>query len=215
MNAKRRENMVGVLPKRRILMRHGKSQGNWDTTTYTNVPDHNIQSTAQGMTQILRAGEHLCCVMDSAILHVPLRLHSLDAPRAQTMFLEEEDHRVREELQVRKRDLGNFQVKERMNEISMTVFRLPVFYKQRDFRFYPAWAFGLPIWLLRIPLYIMELGIWIAHTYYTIGFAPSASRTLVVANTLGTLFLQLVFVLGGFVIAKDDIEPWMIWGYYI
>ncbi|KAL5155497.1 ABC transporter G family member 39 [Glycine soja] len=129
-----------------------------------------------------------------------------------------------------------------MAELSMTVFRLPVFYKQRDFRFYPAWAFGLPIWLLRIPLSIMESGIWIALTYYTIGFAPSASRfirqflalfaihqmalslfrflaaagrTLVVANTLGTLSLQLVFVLGGFVIAKDDIEPWMMWGYYL
>ncbi|XP_061340261.1 pleiotropic drug resistance protein 2-like isoform X2 [Gastrolobium bilobum] len=129
-----------------------------------------------------------------------------------------------------------------MAELSMTVMRLPVFYKQRDFMFYPAWAFGLPIWVLRIPLSLMESGIWIVLTYYTIGFAPSASRffrqflalfgihqmalslfrfiaaagrTLVVANTMGTLTLQLVFVLGGFIIAKDDIEPWMIWGYYI
>ncbi|KAL2660639.1 hypothetical protein AAZX31_03G173400 [Glycine max] len=127
-------------------------------------------------------------------------------------------------------------------ELSMTVYRHPVFYKQRDFKFYPAWAFGLPIWLLRIPLSIMESGIWIVLTYYTIGFAPSASRffrqflalfgihqmalslfrflaaagrTLVVANTLGTFSLQLVFVLGGFVIAKDDIEPWIMWGYYL
>jgi len=61
-------------------------------------------------------------------------------------------------------------------ELSMTVYRHPVFYKQRDFKFYPAWAFGLPIWLLRIPLSIMESGIWIVLTYYTIGFAPSASR---------------------------------------
>nr|KYP71090.1 Pleiotropic drug resistance protein 2 [Cajanus cajan] len=129
-----------------------------------------------------------------------------------------------------------------MAELSMTVFRLPVFYKQRDFMFFPAWAFGLPIWILRIPLSIMESGIWIILTYYTIGFAPSASRffrqflalfgihqmalslfrfvasagrTLVVSNTLGTLTLQLIFVLGGFIVAKDDIEPWMIWGYYI
>ncbi|KAL2345198.1 hypothetical protein Fmac_006483 [Flemingia macrophylla] len=46
-------------------------------------------------------------------------------------------------------------------------------------------------------------------------FVAAAGRTLVVANTLGTLVLQLTFVLGGFIIAKDDIEPWMIWGYYI
>lgn len=63
-----------------------------------------------------------------------------------------------------------------MAELAMTVFRLPVFYKQRDFLFYPAWAFGLPIWVLRIPLSLMESGIWIFLTYYTIGFAPSASR---------------------------------------
>lgn len=129
-----------------------------------------------------------------------------------------------------------------MAELAMTVFRLPVFYKQRDFLFYPAWAFGLPIWVLRIPLSFMESGIWIILTYYTIGFAPAASRffkqflaffgihqmalslfrfiaalgrTQVVANTLGTFTLLLVFVLGGFIVAKNDIEPWMIWGYYI
>lgn len=129
-----------------------------------------------------------------------------------------------------------------MAELAMTVFRLPVFYKQRDFLFYPAWAFGLPIWVLRIPLSFMESGIWIILTYYTIGFAPAASRffkqflaffgihqmalslfrfiaavgrTQVVANTLGTFTLLMVFVLGGFIVSKNDIEPWMIWGYYV
>ncbi|KAL5545906.1 hypothetical protein UlMin_005593 [Ulmus minor] len=129
-----------------------------------------------------------------------------------------------------------------MAELAMTVFRLPVFYKQRDFLFYPAWAFCLPIWVLRIPLSFVESLIWIVLTYYTIGFAPAASRffkqllaffgihqmalslfrfiaavgrTQVVANTLGTFTLLMVFVLGGFIVAKNDIEPWMIWGYYI
>ena len=63
-----------------------------------------------------------------------------------------------------------------MAELAMTVFRLPVFYKQRDSLFYPAWAFALPIWLLRIPISLIESGIWIVLTYYTIGFAPAASR---------------------------------------
>ena len=63
-----------------------------------------------------------------------------------------------------------------MAELAITIFRLPVFFKQRDFMFYPAWAFGLPIWILRIPLSLMESAIWIILTYYTIGFAPSASR---------------------------------------
>ena len=63
-----------------------------------------------------------------------------------------------------------------MQELSMTVFRLPVFYKQRDLLFYPAWAFAMPIWVLRIPVSLIESGIWIVLTYYTIGFAPAASR---------------------------------------
>ncbi|XP_024991926.1 pleiotropic drug resistance protein 2-like isoform X2 [Cynara cardunculus var. scolymus] len=127
-------------------------------------------------------------------------------------------------------------------ELALTIMRLPVFFKQRDSLFYPAWAFALPIWIMKIPISIMESVIWIVLTYYTIGFAPSASRffkqllayiglhqmalslfrfiaalgrTQVVANALGTFSLLIVFVLGGFIVAKDDIEPWMIWGYYI
>lgn len=63
-----------------------------------------------------------------------------------------------------------------MAELALTIFRLPVFFKQRDSLFYPAWAFALPIWLLRIPVSLIESGIWILLTYYTIGFAPAADR---------------------------------------
>ncbi|MCD9561243.1 Pleiotropic drug resistance protein 2 [Datura stramonium] len=127
-------------------------------------------------------------------------------------------------------------------ELGLTIIRLPVFYKQRDSLFYPAWAFALPIWLLRIPLSFMESLIWIVLTYYTVGFAPPASRffrqflayfashlsaislfrfiaalgrTQVVANTLSTITMLIVFLLGGFIVAKDDLEPWIQWGYYI
>lgn len=61
-------------------------------------------------------------------------------------------------------------------ELGLTTMRLPVFFKQRDSLFYPAWAFVLPIWIMKIPISIMESLIWICLTYYTIGFAPSASR---------------------------------------
>ncbi|XP_058087713.1 pleiotropic drug resistance protein 2 isoform X2 [Magnolia sinica] len=128
-----------------------------------------------------------------------------------------------------------------MAELPMTVYRLPVFYKQRDFLFYPPWAFGLPIWVLRIPLSLMESGIWVTLTYYVIGFAPpamrffrqflvffcthqmalslfrfiaAAGRTVVVANTFGTFALLVIFVFGGFVVSKDDIQPWWMWGYW-
>lgn len=128
-----------------------------------------------------------------------------------------------------------------MAELAMTVVRLPVYYKQRDLLFYPAWAFSLPIWVLRIPLSFLESGIWIILTYYVVDFAPSASRffrqflllfwahqmslslfrfiasvgrTLVVSNTFGSFALLLIFVLGGFVISKDAVRPWWIWGYW-
>ncbi|ESW34861.1 hypothetical protein PHAVU_001G187700 [Phaseolus vulgaris] len=128
------------------------------------------------------------------------------------------------------------------SEQAMVVSRLPVFYKQRDFKFYPAWAFLLPIWVLRIPISFVESAIWVVLTYYPIGFAPSASRFFkqflllfsvhqmasslfrlvgaigrshVVANIMSGLTYQLMFVLGGFVLSKDDTKPWMIWGYYV
>ncbi|XP_031499770.1 pleiotropic drug resistance protein 2-like isoform X2 [Nymphaea colorata] len=127
-------------------------------------------------------------------------------------------------------------------ELALTVTRLPVFYKQRDFLFYPSWAFALPIYIFRIPLSVLESGLWICLTYYTIGFAPAASRffrqflaylcihqmalalfrflaavgrTLVIANTIGTFALLVVFALGGFVISRDDIQPWWIWAFWL
>ena len=55
-------------------------------------------------------------------------------------------------------------------EIPMTLLRLPVFYKQRDLRFHPAWAYSLPAWIVKIPLTFVEVGIWVFLTYYVIGF---------------------------------------------
>ncbi|KAL0437009.1 UNVERIFIED_CONTAM: Pleiotropic drug resistance protein 2 [Sesamum radiatum] len=106
-----------------------------------------------------------------------------------------------------------------MQELAMTVFRLPVFFKQRDSLFYPAWAFALPLGysvfhfrffkqlLAFIGVHQMALSLF--------RFIAAAGRTQVVANTLGTFALLLVFVLGGFIVAKDDIKDWMIWGYYV
>ncbi|KAJ9537153.1 hypothetical protein OSB04_029886 [Centaurea solstitialis] len=128
-----------------------------------------------------------------------------------------------------------------MAELALTVMRLPVFYKQRDSLLYPAWAFALPIWILRIPLSFMESGIWVVLTYYTIGYAPEATRffqqfltffvihqmalalfrllaavarTEVLSNTLGAFTLLLIVSLGGFIVAKED-NGWMSWGFYV
>ncbi|MCO5612472.1 hypothetical protein L7F22_066739 [Adiantum nelumboides] len=127
-------------------------------------------------------------------------------------------------------------------EISLSVDRLPVFYKERDQMFYPAWASSIPTFIMRVPLSILESFIWVALTYYVIGFAPEASRffrqflllflvsqmayslfrfigaagrTLTVASTFGAFALMIIFVLGGFVISRDKIHQWLVWGYWI
>jgi len=61
-------------------------------------------------------------------------------------------------------------------ELAMSIAKLPVFYKQRDLLFFPAWAYGLPTWILKIPISFIECGLYVALTYYVIGFDPSVNR---------------------------------------
>lgn len=63
-----------------------------------------------------------------------------------------------------------------MPELSMTVARLPVFYKQRDLHFYPAWAYAIPATILKIPVSLLEAVVWTCLTYYVIGYSPEAGR---------------------------------------
>lgn len=62
------------------------------------------------------------------------------------------------------------------SELALTVMRLPVFFKQRDLLFFPAWAYSLPTCLIRIPLTFAEASIWVTMTYYVIGYDPSIER---------------------------------------
>ncbi|KAL6334310.1 hypothetical protein AAG906_014711 [Vitis piasezkii] len=114
-----------------------------------------------------------------------------------------------------------------MAELAMTIAKLPVFYKQRDLLFYPAWAYALPSWVLKIPITFVEVGVWVFITYYVIGFDPnveryfrqylllllvnqmasglfrliaSAGRNMIVANTFGAFALLMFLALGGFIL---------------
>ncbi|KAL6840735.1 hypothetical protein ACP4OV_029599 [Aristida adscensionis] len=129
-----------------------------------------------------------------------------------------------------------------ITEMSMTIKKLPVFYKQRDYLFFPGWAFGLATIILKLPFSLWDSFLWTSITYYVIGFAPAAGRffsqflayflthqmavamfrllgailkTMVVANTFGVFALLIVFIFGGFLIPRQDIKPWWIWGYWI
>lgn len=65
-----------------------------------------------------------------------------------------------------------------MAEMSMTIAKLPVFYKQRDLLFFPAWAYALPSWFLKIPITFFEVAVWVFTTYYVTGFDPNVGRYL-------------------------------------
>lgn len=61
-------------------------------------------------------------------------------------------------------------------EVSMTVARLAVFYKQRELCFYPAWGYAISAAILKIPLSLLESVIWVCLTYYVIGYSPEPGR---------------------------------------
>ncbi|XP_068647908.1 ABC transporter G family member 32-like [Aristolochia californica] len=126
-------------------------------------------------------------------------------------------------------------------EVAMLIAKLPVLYKHRDLHFYPCWVYTLPSWILSIPTSLVESGIWVAVTYYVIGFDPQITRCLrqlllffflhqmslplfrlmaalgrnmIIANTFGSFAILVVMVLGGFIISRDSIPKWWIWGYW-
>lgn len=64
------------------------------------------------------------------------------------------------------------------SELSLAIAKLPVFFKQRDYLFYPAWTYALPSWILKIPITFVEVGVWVFMTYYVIGFDPNVGRSV-------------------------------------
>ncbi|CAN1121694.1 ABC transporter G family member 40 [Linum perenne] len=128
-----------------------------------------------------------------------------------------------------------------MAELSMTIAKLPVFYKQRNLFFYPPWVYSIPPWILKIPVTFLEVAVWVFLTYYVIGFDPNfgrlmrmyillvainqmasslfrfiaaTGRNMIVANTFGSFVLLLLFALSGFILSREDIKKWWIWAYW-
>ncbi|CAL5359022.1 unnamed protein product [Camellia sinensis] len=126
-------------------------------------------------------------------------------------------------------------------ELVMTILKLPTFYKQGDLLFFPAWAYSLSTWILKIPITFIEVAIWVFTTYYVIGFDPNVGRlfkmyllmlfvnqmasamfrligalgrNMIAANVFGSFTLLVVLILGGFILSRDDIKKWWIWGYW-
>ncbi|CAO2183378.1 unnamed protein product [Urochloa humidicola] len=129
-----------------------------------------------------------------------------------------------------------------LSELALTIIKLPVFFKQRDLLFFPAWAYTIPTWILRIPISFVEVGGFVFMAYYVVGFDPNvgrffkqylillavnqmaaslfrfvggAARNMIVANVFGSFMLLIFMVLGGFILVRDKVKKWWIWGYWI
>ncbi|KAM3377924.1 hypothetical protein P3S68_010337 [Capsicum galapagoense] len=127
-------------------------------------------------------------------------------------------------------------------EVSMTIARLAVFYKQNDLCFYPAWAYAIPAAIIKIPLSLLESVIFTGLTYYVIGFSPEAGRffrqlllfflvhmtslsmfrflasvcrTIDASTVAGGLSILFVLCFSGFIIPKSSMPVWLKWGFWI
>ncbi|ONI04160.1 hypothetical protein PRUPE_6G306100 [Prunus persica] len=127
-------------------------------------------------------------------------------------------------------------------EMSMTLQRLEVFYKQRDLCFYPAWAYAVPATLLKVPVSFVEALVWTSLTYYVIGYSPEAQRffcqflllfavhltslsmfrflasffqTMVATMTAGSFAILFLLLFSGFVIQKPSMPAWLEWGFWV
>ncbi|KAI3775069.1 hypothetical protein L1987_49637 [Smallanthus sonchifolius] len=67
-----------------------------------------------------------------------------------------------------------------MSAISMTIAKLPVFYKQRNFLFTPHGhiTYALPSWVIKIPVSFLEGAVWTFIAYYVMRFDPNITRFL-------------------------------------
>nr|XP_043619509.1 pleiotropic drug resistance protein 3-like isoform X2 [Erigeron canadensis] len=133
-------------------------------------------------------------------------------------------------------------VAEGFPESAMTLARLPIFYKQRDMYFYPAWAYAIPASILKIPLSILEAAIWTGLTYYVIGYSPEPGRffrqlmiffathftsislfrllasvfqTVVASTTAASISILFLLLFGGFIIPHSSMPGWLKWGFWV
>ncbi|XP_027174773.1 ABC transporter G family member 31 [Coffea eugenioides] len=129
-----------------------------------------------------------------------------------------------------------------LSELPIMIFRLPVFYKQRDNFFHPAWAWSVSSWITRVPYSVIEAAVWSCVVYYSVGFAPSpgrffrymlllfsmhqmalalfrmiasVSRDITISSTFGSAALLVIFLLGGFIMPKEMIKPWWVWAFWV
>ncbi|KFK33826.1 hypothetical protein AALP_AA5G065100 [Arabis alpina] len=126
-------------------------------------------------------------------------------------------------------------------ELPMTIDKLPVFYKQRSFSFYPSWAFSLPASVINFPISFVEVFVVVLITYFLIGYdltissilkhylilalsgqmsyglfrcIAAVTRNHVVANTMGCLAVMWLTTFNGYVLSRHQVHEWLTWAYW-
>lgn len=112
-----------VLPDRIFLVRHGESDGNLDATVYSGVPDHKVQLSEKGQQQAIAAGQRIKQVLEEDCAGSAYKVFFITSPYVRSFQTYEgvrsvfDDSHVlgmREEVQLREQDFGNFQNPDRM-----------------------------------------------------------------------------------------------------
>ncbi|KAL8171705.1 LOW QUALITY PROTEIN: hypothetical protein V2J09_023509 [Rumex salicifolius] len=100
-------------------------------------------------------------------------------------------------------------------DITLTISKLPIFYKQRDLSFYPVWAYALPSLVVKMPLQFVLLLMVSDMCSALFRFLGAAARNLVAGNVLGLFSVTSIFLFGGFTVSREDIKKWFEWIYWV
>ncbi|KAK8574737.1 hypothetical protein V6N12_062421 [Hibiscus sabdariffa] len=113
----------------------------------------------------------------------------------------------------------NILVADGFPELSMTVSRIAVFYKQRELCFYPAWAYAIPAAILKVPISLLASFIWTAMTYYVIGYSSEVGRSVafhhsyMILDNIKANFMDVVQEKLKSCIAS--LPSWLGWGFWL
>jgi len=111
------------LPDRIILLRHGESQGNVEENTYAGMPDHQVPLTVRGRCQAREAGRRIRQLVEEATGSQDFKMYFMASPYIRSMqtceiilgaFEEQQVAGVKQAVQLREQDFGNFQDPERI-----------------------------------------------------------------------------------------------------
>uniref|UniRef100_A0A803MQ74 ABC transporter domain-containing protein n=1 Tax=Chenopodium quinoa TaxID=63459 RepID=A0A803MQ74_CHEQI len=117
--------------------------------------------------------------------------------------------------------------------LPMTISKLPVYYKQRNYRFFPSWAYSFPTLIPGMIFSSFEVIIWTITTYFIIGFdlnffrqvpndmsynlfrcIGAVTRDFSIAIVVANLAVMWLMIFSGFVLAREAMKKWLLWGYW-